>query len=85
MKLLENHRHNQESVGQCGWCQPAPLLLLFLQGGDKEQSQGSISKLSHQLQSQEASMATSPQQLRELPKFLQLQVGLERAGWGLCW
>lgn len=65
MKLLGNHRQNQESVGQCGSCQPAPLHPLFLQGGDEEQSQGPVSQLSHQLQAQEVSMATSPQQLRD--------------------
>lgn len=65
MKLLGNHRQNQESVGQCGLCQPAPLHPLFLQGGDEEQPQGPVSQLSHQLQAQEASMATSPQQLRD--------------------
>lgn len=50
MKLLENPRQTQESVGQCGLWQPVPLPQLFLQGGDKEQSQGAMSQLSHQLQ-----------------------------------
>lgn len=58
-----------------------PLHQLLLQGGDKEQSQGSVSQLSHQLQPQEVCVATSPQQLRHCQRPSSCRWGLkEQAG-----